>query len=152
MAPGQGSGRQLRPVSKGLPCSPLQLGPHPPPHPPDVPGWRCPAVGLSPASAGWGKGHGGGRPGERNGEERNTGLCGRATRAWQWPQPLKPKGRVLFLAPVGAGDNGRLAFHTPAVGSLLLSSVWLFWSHTKLPLSLVFTGHTAGGVTRPPTR
>lgn len=89
-------------MRKGLPCSSLQLGPpHPPP--PDVPGWRCPAVGPSPASAGWGKGHGGGRPGERNGEERNTGPCGRDTHAWQRPQPLKPKARVLFLAPVGAG-------------------------------------------------
>ena len=65
--------------------------------------------------------------------------------------PSRPKGRVLFLAPVGTGDNGRLAFHRPAGGSLLLSSVWLFWTHTTPPLSLVSTGHTAGGVTCQPT-
>lgn len=128
-------------------------GTTPAPRTPNVPGWRCPAVGLSTASAGWGKGHGGGRAGERNGGERGTEgpVVGTPTPS-SGLSPSRPKGRVLFLAPVGAGDNGRLAFHRPVVGSLLLSSMWLFWTHTKPPLSLISTGHATGGVTRRPTR
>lgn len=89
-------------------------------------------MGLSTASAVWGK---------VTGEEGQArGMVGRGTEGPVVGTPTpslmasapKAKGRVLFLAPVGPGDNGRLAFHRPAEAARCSSALlWLFLRLTQ---------------------
>lgn len=84
---------------------------------------------------------------EEEGQEGNGGA--RGTKGL-WPglphgavasAPQGQRAEFYFQLPVGAGD-GLLAFHTLAVGSLILGYVWLFWTHTKASLSLFATAPT----------
>ena len=101
------------------------------PHSPDVsfvPGWRWrqrlrPDASLGPAEE-QPSVH---RLGLRSGEEgKESQYEWREEQRGLWlatPTPglssSRTKGRVLFLAPMGAGENIPLAFHTLAVGSLI---------------------------------